>query len=99
MNHIELGLLESAALAKNPFETWCEKVEKILGHDLDGDIVSDGYALDDAFDWYEGGDWPETYAERVLIATGRCIRCHGTEVCKDGIRYDHCSECRDRRDR
>ena len=82
-----------------PDEEWAKEVEAILGHSLDGDIDTDGYSLDDAFDWHEEGDTPKQYAQRVLIKTGRCIRCGGREVRKEGIRYDHCTECRDRRER
>jgi hypothetical protein len=71
MNHIEFALLESAALAKNPFESWVEKVEKVVGHDLDGDKDEDGYSLDDAFDCYEKGISPEYYIRKVIRAEAR----------------------------
>jgi hypothetical protein len=96
MNHIEFAELETASLAAgSEFEAWCEKAEKILGHDLDGDEVNDGYSLDGAFDWYDGGDTPKEYAQRVLIACGRCIRCGERELHKEHMRRDICSECRE----
>ena len=34
------------------WEKWAEKVEELLGHDLDGDQEEDGYSIDYAYDFY-----------------------------------------------
>lgn len=51
---------------------WYEQVERLLGHDLDGDQETDGYSLDDAFKLYskprlrgEARITPEQYAQKV----------------------------------
>jgi hypothetical protein len=57
-----------AATYVSPWEKWATRVEKILGHDLDGDQRQDGYSLDFALDFYEQGGTPEEYAKKVKMA-------------------------------
>ena len=95
MNHLDFALLESAALAKNPFEIWAEKVKTIVGHDLDGDDGEDGYSLDGAFDAYQSGATVDEYARRVWKATGRCVICgdpKGDGPCAPEFK-DICVDC------
>jgi len=49
------------------WEAWTVKVEKILGHDLDGDEERDGYSLDYALARFRAGWTPEEYAESVNL--------------------------------
>lgn len=44
---------------------WCKAVERLLGHDLDGDDESEGYSLDEAYACWEAGDSPQTYVDEV----------------------------------
>jgi hypothetical protein len=41
---------------------WVKKVEKLLGHSLDGDQEKDGYSLDYAHDAFMDGLTAEQYA-------------------------------------
>jgi hypothetical protein len=89
-------------IAETEFDVWCAKLSKRLWYDaldMDADDCIDGYSIEDAFDRYDSGDTPEQYARRVLIRQGRCIRCGSQEVRRENIRHDHCSECRDNRER
>lgn len=46
--------------------SWCARVEKILGHDLDGDETQgDSYSLDGAHDAWMAGVSPHGYAREV----------------------------------
>lgn len=45
--------------------TWARKVEKLLGHNLDGDQERDGYSLDYAHDEFCNGLSPEQYVAEV----------------------------------
>jgi hypothetical protein len=65
MTFMEFAQYESDALKDGPFETWAKKVEKILGHDLDGDQQTDGYSLDFALDEFNKGMTPAEYAATV----------------------------------
>lgn len=56
-------------VADGPFEKWAARVEKLLGHDLDGDQEEDGYSLDFASDAFDKGLSPEKYA--ALVKSGR----------------------------
>jgi hypothetical protein len=59
--HYEFDL----ALRPSAFEKWAARVEKILGHDLDGDHSVDGYSLDDASDAFDSGMEAAEYAGQV----------------------------------
>lgn len=48
MNHLEFAAMESAALEPTPWDKWSERVEKLLGHDLDGNQDENGYSVDGA---------------------------------------------------
>lgn len=63
-----LGLWQSENY-ESPFEKrwmrWSDQVEKLLGHDLDGDEASDGYSIDGAFANFEAGETAENYVAEV----------------------------------
>jgi hypothetical protein len=65
MNHMEFAELESRSLGKNGWQIWAEKVEKILGHDLDGNQDTDGYSMDYAFAAWNNGLMPFEYVAQV----------------------------------
>lgn len=44
---------------------WVKKVERLLGHDLDGHQDRDGYSLDFAYAEWEAGVSAEAYAKQV----------------------------------
>lgn len=47
---------------------WCKAVERLLGHDLDGNDEREtgvGYSLDEAHACWEAGDSPQSYAQEV----------------------------------
>ena len=58
MNHLEFAASESAALEPTDWDRWIARVEKIVGHDLDGDLERDGYSLDFLHDLFEAGKRP-----------------------------------------
>ena len=64
-----------AALYISPFEKWAARVEKILGHDLDGDQSTDGYSLDFALKAYEAGATVENYSADVIANCAVCADC------------------------
>lgn len=47
---------------------WGKKVEKLLGHDLDGNQATDGYSLDYAHDAFADGMSEAAYVAEVLAA-------------------------------
>lgn len=55
MNHLEFAHLESAALEPTNCELWLDDVERLVGHDLDGDQSKDGYSLDGCVDMFDAG--------------------------------------------
>jgi hypothetical protein len=70
MDIIEFHRYETEALKPSRFEWWAARVEKILGHDLDGDQESDGYSLDVALDFFNAGISAQGYAKHVLRTKG-----------------------------
>lgn len=46
---------------------WVAKVERLVGHDIDGNQDCDGYSLDFACACWESGDTAELYAADVII--------------------------------
>jgi hypothetical protein len=66
MDFLEFHRYEMDALKKSPWELWAERVERILGHNLDGDQEQDGYSLDFALVEFERGLTPAQYAATVL---------------------------------
>ena len=59
------------------WEKWTAKVERILGHDLDGNEDIDGYSLDGANAAFEAGETPEAYAKEVRDAQSYEARAGG----------------------
>jgi len=67
--HLALAFSESyVSPRERKWEAWTAKVEKILGHDLDGDQDTDGYSLDYAHDAFADGLTAEEYAAEVRAA-------------------------------
>jgi hypothetical protein len=67
MDFMEFAAYEREALKLSAWEKWCAKVEKIIGHDLDGNQESDGYSLDFALEEFERGLSPQQYAASIKI--------------------------------
>jgi hypothetical protein len=44
---------------------WINKIEKLVGHSMDGDQVKDGYSLDFAFGYFMAGWTIESYIEFI----------------------------------
>jgi hypothetical protein len=77
--HIALGRSESAAVMENEHERDLYKIERILGHSLDGDGAIDGYSLDGASDMLLDGLSVEEVVEEIreakrVIANERAAR-------------------------
>ena len=53
---------------------WVKKVERLLGHELDGNQDRDGYSLDFAYDCWKHGDTPEAYVKEVADAKAALAR-------------------------
>jgi hypothetical protein len=64
-SHMALGLAESAACAPTAWERWIDQVEKLLGHDTDGDQEQDGYSLDGFYASWKAGLSPAQAVETV----------------------------------
>lgn len=47
------------------WDRWADKVEKLLGHDLDGDEALDGFSVDGALAAFERGQGAADYADVV----------------------------------
>lgn len=66
MNHLEFAASESAALEDTAWDRWIARVEKLVGHDLDGDQGRDGYSLDNCVEMFEAG---KTVSEALQTIT------------------------------
>lgn len=67
-DHPHFQLLQSESYVsprEREWERWVKKVEKLLGHNLDGNQQRDGYSLDYAYDAFRAGETPAAYAEEV----------------------------------
>ena len=56
---------ESAMLRETAFERWADKVERLLGHSLDGDQDLDGYSMDLALAAFGEGQSPSEHVSRI----------------------------------
>lgn len=63
-DHMFLWELENND-ADAPWTRWCDKLESLVGHDMDGSLMEDGYSLDWAYEMYLEGLTPETAKIRV----------------------------------
>lgn len=66
--HPHFALLQSESYVsprEREWERWVKRVEKLLGHDLDGNQQRDGYSLDYAHDAFEVGVTAADYADEV----------------------------------
>lgn len=62
---LEFRRYESDALKPSAFEKWAARVEKIVGHNLDGDQSNDGYSLDFALEMFNRGMSVKDYAASI----------------------------------
>jgi hypothetical protein len=60
LHNIEMDVSEDG-----PWERWCAKVEKLLGHSIDDTEWVDGYSLDYAYMQWRLGMAPSRYVEMV----------------------------------
>ena len=58
----EFHRYEMDCCKSSDFEKWAARVEKIVGHDLDGNQSEDGYSLDFALDSFNSGMTSTQYA-------------------------------------
>lgn len=66
-----LGLWQSenyVSPVERAWERWVRQVEKLVGHDLDGDQRRDGYSLDMAYGAFEAGETAISYSVEVMSA-------------------------------
>lgn len=61
------------------WEAWVKKVERLLGHSLDGNQKTDGYSLDFAYEAFLEGDTPadhvvEVRAQKEALFTAFVVR-------------------------
>lgn len=60
-DHMEIWLWEDTS--ESHWERWASRVERLIGHDLDGHQARDGYSMDETYDMYIAGLTPvEAYA-------------------------------------
>lgn len=80
MNHLEFAVLESYVSPRDRnWEKWVNRVEVLLGHDLDGNNseaakaagTADGYSMDEAHDAWLAGATAEQYAAEVQVGNAR----------------------------
>lgn len=70
-SHAEFAASESyISPAERIWTRWAGRVERLLGHNLDGNNVPsnprrEGYSLDDAYATWDAGVTSEAYAEEV----------------------------------
>ncbi len=70
--HLALWQSEThVSASERAWDRWVAKVEKLLGHPLDGDQDRDGYSLDFANDCFNDGVTAEEYALDVADAKAR----------------------------
>jgi hypothetical protein len=72
--------------ADGRWSRWVDAVEKLLGHDLDGDQDTDGYSLDCAYEAWNRGEvriTPEEYVAIVHAAKAGLAKAEGVSRCAD----------------
>jgi predicted alpha/beta hydrolase len=66
--HLALAASESfVSNSEREWLRWCKRVEKFLGHNLDGNQDCDGYSIDMAYACFEAGDSAMEYATQATI--------------------------------
>ncbi len=70
--HLALWQSETAVdSSERAWLRWIAKVERPVGHDMDGDEAVDGYSLDFAYDVFSWGDYtPEEYIAEFYKGVG-----------------------------
>lgn len=65
---------------------WCRKVEKLLGHSLDGNQERDGYSLDFAYGAWEAGETAKAYAAEIIADRNQTAGDAGErDVCRNAF--------------
>lgn len=65
-SHFEFSAGESyISSSDRAWDRWTAKVERLLGHDLDGNQERDGYCIDSAYEAFADGLTPAQYVEEV----------------------------------
>lgn len=57
-DHLDFAASKSTALEPTDCERWLARVERLVGHSLDGDQEKDGYSLDFCVDMFKAGKRP-----------------------------------------
>lgn len=77
-DHLAIHAAEVAALEPTAWEVWIAEVERLLGHDADGDLghwpqrgERTGYSLDTFHDMFATGLSPRSASVRILGAVFR----------------------------
>lgn len=69
MNHLEVWEMERASedgsTEDRRWMRWVNKVEKLLGHDVDGDGHKDGFCIDWMRDAFMAGATPYEHVEEI----------------------------------
>lgn len=69
-NHMDLWKSETwESSHEKAWNRWADEVEELLGHDLDGDLNTEGYSLDTAYDMWNDGIKPGE--AKVLIEASK----------------------------
>ncbi|MCK0441078.1 hypothetical protein MUG78_16890 [Gordonia alkaliphila] len=69
-DHLAGWAAESQACELDDFARWIDRVEQLLGVDVDGDEAIDGFSLDGFDDMWEAGRTPE---QAVAAVGGRRV--------------------------
>lgn len=64
-DHMAVWELERHGMLESAWEFWVRRVEKLIGHDLDGDQDFDGYSLDTTYEMWESGLTPVEAFARI----------------------------------
>ena len=68
-SHLEFVASESfVSQGERRWLRWVARVERLIGHSLDGDQATDGYCLDYAYDAWADGASPEQHAAEIATA-------------------------------
>lgn len=64
--HAQTWEHESSMCEPDEWELWVDKVEAVVGHSLDGNLVEDGYSIDNAYEAWEAGQTPGEYSATIV---------------------------------
>ena len=57
-DHQYIWAIEMASDEPTAWDHWIARLEKLIGHDLDGNSETDGYSLDECYDLFKAGKKP-----------------------------------------